>query len=293
MATSGYGQTLTSVYWSEAFLLSGAQGCVANASSWRVTRVAGFRRVQVAAGTGFAAGIKEERTGVSFVDLPQPRDPVTGQPSTTLGQWFLIVATYARDGESGSVQFEAVAGITTPRDRPPRAPSTWPTLRRTATVFQQPIAWSWVHPTDFSISRDVDLRRLPGNKPVQFESTSKRIRRRRDDASAGDSNAIGTAATPTLTYTFTDMPSGDYDVDVSWVVAAKPAAIGIVQVVVNGTAVGGSFQCDLTESVLEHSTTRQVTHPGGDMTFDLLISAGTGGAIYRDGTQVTITPHPW
>lgn len=293
MATSGYGQTLTSVYWSEAFLLSGAQGCVANASSWRVTRVAGFRRVQVAAGTGFAAGIKEERTGVSFVDLPQPRDPVTGQPSTTLGQWFLIVATYARDGESGSVQFEAVAGATTSRDRPARAPSTWPTLRRTATVFQQPIAWSWVHPTDFSVTRDVDLRRLPGNRPVQFESTSKRIRRRSDDPGAGNSNALGSTAGGVLTYTFTDMPAGDYNVDVSWVVSADPATIGIVQIVANGVTLGGTFQSDLTGNVFPRSTTRQFTHPGGDLAFDLLLSAATGGAIYRDGTQVTITPHPW
>jgi len=275
----------------QMFYAAGDHGTVFDVASHRVTAVGGARRVTIAVGALSACGVIARREGVTdlvVVDLPVPG---SGQ-----GRWHLQVASF--DWNTRAVRYELLGSDTTAAlaadKMPQRAPDKMPTTlrREPGVIFDVPLAWVWSSYSHTTL-QVFDLRRLPGGRPVQFATTTKRTRRRRDDSSASDSNALGLALSGVLGWTFPDLPPGDYDVSPSWVVAADPATTGLVEVVVNGDIVGGTFQCNPTNQVLQHSITWPVTHPGGNLTFDLRLSAATGGAIYRDGTRVVITPHPW
>lgn len=286
MPTFGYAETVTESQWSEAFLYAGASGVVASASAWKVTRQSGVRRVQIAAGVGFAAGIQEVRSSASVVDLPQPRG-ANGQPSTTLGQWFVTVASYER--ASGTVSFEAVPHITTSADIPTLAPATFPALQRDARLFQQPLAWSWVHPTDVAKFVDFDLRVLPNGRPAQLGSGIWRYARQGNTSDPASSGAALDSAYEGAPSTKNAAP-GVYQIECDVVQSTDGGdATRDLILVVNGDTLKRSRR-DINNQVTTTPIGETFVHPGGDLTWAVnFTTGGTNGRTYRAGTVATLT----
>jgi hypothetical protein len=169
LISTGFDGSVQEPEVAQILAMSSGGGTVADAASWRVTAVAGNRRVAIAPGIGYDAFVYATETASTLLDLTIPSTQTSG------GRWFLICAE--RNWSTNSTKFVALVGSAAADTSvplinatyfggasvaPTRIPRVNPSgFQRTAgKIKHQPLAWVYatVGSTALAI---VDMRRVP------------------------------------------------------------------------------------------------------------------------------------
>ena len=146
--------------WAKLAAMIGQRFSVGGPTDWQVAQVTGTRQVSVAAGAGFATGIRSSTAGATLLTVPQP----------TFGRWDLLVCRRnwnpnTANGET-SASFVLIPGATTGTTSaaavPTSAPTSYPAGYNDTpgTLVDQPLAWVWTRNSD-TTTAVFDLRTQP------------------------------------------------------------------------------------------------------------------------------------
>jgi len=146
--------------WAKLAAMIGQRFSVGGPTDWQVAQVTGTRQVSVAAGAGFATGIRSSTAGSTLLTVPQP----------TFGRWDLLVCRRNWNPNTATGETPAsfvlipgdTTGTTSAATVPTRAPTSYPAgyNDNPGTLVDQPLAWVWTRNSDTSMAV-FDLRTQP------------------------------------------------------------------------------------------------------------------------------------
>jgi hypothetical protein len=170
LTPKGFDGPLPEADWATIAGLMGVDYAVATPSDWKVTPIAGDRKVSVAAGKGIGFGVLAQTNAAHLLTIATP----------TVGRWWLLVCRRNWSGAGGSTSFELIGGDATTSTLPLAAPTVFPALRQNmpGVLDDQPLAWLWVNSSSTSVAVWNIARPSIGTRFAEAEKAKRQIVRR-------------------------------------------------------------------------------------------------------------------
>lgn len=172
LISTGFDGSVQEPEVAQMLALASGGGTVLGTPDWKVSAVAGNRRVAIAPGTGYDAFVYATETASTLLDLTIPTTQTSG------GRWFLICAE--RDWTKNQTRFVVLVGAAATGTAAPKVtnaanwgfsvnnsgpvliPRAYPTTFQSSPgrISHQPIAWVYATVSSTALTV-VDLRRVP------------------------------------------------------------------------------------------------------------------------------------